>query len=46
MNFKLQGPIQMDTSIIGLIAASFVLCIIFQAYFLPVYFEYTSKKYH
>ena len=40
------GAIQRESYIIPLIALSFVLYIVFQAYFLPVYFEYTSKKYH
>jgi len=45
--FKAQiGPIQRETYIIPLIALAFVLYIIFQAYLLPIYFEYTSRKYH
>jgi hypothetical protein len=40
------GAIQRESYIIPLIAIAFVLYIIFQSYFLPVYFEYTSKKYN
>jgi len=39
------GAIQRETYIIPLIALAFILYIAFQAYFLPVYFEYTSEKY-
>jgi len=39
------GAIQRETYIIPLIALAFVLYTAFQAYFLPVYFEYASKKY-
>jgi hypothetical protein len=45
--FKEQiGAIQRESYIISLIALAFVLYIAFQAYFLSVYFEYTSKKYN
>jgi hypothetical protein len=40
------GAIQRETYIIPLIALAFILYITFQAYFLPVYFEYTSEKYN
>ena len=40
------GAIQRETYIIPLIALAFILYIAFQAYFLPVYFEYTSEKYN
>ena len=40
------GAIQRQPYIIPLIALSFILYVIFQAYFLPVYFEYTLKKYN
>ena len=40
------GGIQREEYIIPLIALAFMLYIAFQAYFLPVYLEYTSKKYH
>ncbi len=39
------GIIQRDSYIIPLIALAFVLYVSFQAYFLPVYFDYTSKNY-
>ena len=39
------GAIQRKTYIIPLIALAFILYTIFQAYFLPVYFEYASKNY-
>lgn len=42
---KYLGAIQREIYIIPLIALAFVLYIIFQAYFLPVYFEYNVKKY-
>jgi hypothetical protein len=45
--FKQQiGPIQRESYIIPLIALAFVLYIAFQVYFLPIYFEYTSKNYN
>ena len=45
--FKAQiGAIQRDAYIIPLIAFSFILYIAFQAYFLPIFFDYTSKKYN
>src|SRR5689334_12961136 len=37
--------IQREAYIIPLIALAFALYVAFQAYFLPIYFEYTSKKY-
>lgn len=40
------GGIQRDGYIIPVIAVAFVLYIAFQAYFLPIYYEYTSKKYN
>ena len=40
------GAIQRETYIIPLIAIAFILYIAFQAYFLPVYYEYTSRKYN
>lgn len=40
------GSIQRQEYIIPLIALAFILYISFQAYFLPIYFEYTSKKYN
>src|SRR5260221_10073990 len=40
------GAIQRESYIIPLIALAFVLYIAFQSYFLPIYFEYTTKKYH
>ena len=40
------GPIQRESYIIPLIALAFVLYIVFQSYFLPVYYEYASKHYH
>jgi len=40
------GGIQRETYIIPLIFLAFVLYIAFQAYFLPVYFEYASRKYN
>lgn len=44
--FKEQiGGIQREAYIIPLIAVAFVLYTAFQAYFLPIYFEYASKKY-
>jgi hypothetical protein len=39
------GAIQRESYIIPLIALSFIFYIAFQAYFLPIYFEYTSKRY-
>jgi len=45
--FKEQiGAIQREIYIIPLIALAFILYTAFQAYFLPVYFEYASKKYN
>jgi len=45
--FKLHiGAIQRESYIIPLIALAFVLYTAFQAYFLPVYFEYTSRNYN
>lgn len=44
--FKEQiGNIQRETYIIPLIALAFILYIAFQAYFLPVYFEYAFQRY-
>jgi len=40
------GAIQRETYVIPLIALAFMLYIAWQAYFLPVYFEYTSRNYH
>jgi hypothetical protein len=40
------GAIQREPYIIPLIALAFVLYIAFQAYFLPIYFEHTSKRYN
>jgi hypothetical protein len=40
------GAIQREVYNIPLIAIAFILYIAFQAYFLPIYFEYSSKKYH
>jgi len=40
------GAIQRPSYIIPLIAIAFILYIAFQAYFLPIYFEYTSKRYN
>jgi hypothetical protein len=40
------GAIQRETYIIPLIALAFVLYVSFQAYFLPIYFEYASKNYN
>jgi hypothetical protein len=40
------GAIQREAYNIPLIALSFVLYIAYQSYFLPVYYEYTSKKYN
>jgi hypothetical protein len=39
------GAIQREAYIIPLIAIAFVFYVAFQAYFLPIYFEYTSKNY-
>ena len=39
------GTLQRDAYIIPLIALAFLLYTAFQAYFLPIYFCYTSKKY-
>lgn len=39
------GDIQRSSYIIPLIALAFVLYISFQAYFLPIYFEYTANYY-
>jgi hypothetical protein len=39
------GDIQRSSYIIPLIAIAFVLYISFQAYFLPIYFEYTANYY-
>ena len=45
--FKEQiGSIQRESYIIPLIALAFILYIIFQAYFLPVYLDYASKHYN
>jgi hypothetical protein len=45
--FKEQiGPIQRESYIIPLIALAFVLYVLFQVYFLPIYFVYASKNYH
>jgi hypothetical protein len=44
--FKEQiGAIQRDTYNIPLIALAFILYIVFQAYFFPIYFGYASKQY-
>ncbi|MDP4263515.1 MAG: hypothetical protein Q8941_13390 [Bacteroidota bacterium] len=40
------GAIQRKSYIIPLIALAFILYTAFQAYFLPVYFEYASARYH
>jgi len=40
------GVLQRETYIIPLIALAFVLYTAFQAYFLPIYFQYTSQKYN
>ena len=40
------GPIQRETYIIPLIALAFILYVLFQAYFLPIYYQYTREKYH
>lgn len=40
------GPLQREPYIIPLIAVAFILYTAFQAYFLPIYFEYASKNYH
>ena len=40
------GAIQRDEYIIPLIALAFILYTAFQAYFLPAYFDYTSRKYN
>ena len=40
------GAISRESYIIPLIALAFVIYIAYQAYFLPVFFEYASKKYH
>src|SRR5260221_99542 len=40
------GAIQRESYIIPLIALAFTLYTAFQAYFLPVYFEYTSRNYN
>jgi hypothetical protein len=42
---KYIGAIQRDSYIIPLIAIAFILYIAFQAYFLPVYYEYALKRY-
>jgi uncharacterized membrane protein len=39
------GDIQRDSYIIPLIALAFILYIAFQAYFLPIYYDYASKRY-
>jgi hypothetical protein len=39
------GDIQRDSYIIPLIALAFILYIAFQAYFLPIYYDYVSKRY-
>ena len=39
------GDIQREEYIIPYIAICFLLYTIFQAYFLPIYYEYTTKKY-
>jgi len=45
--FKEQiGAIQRESYIIPLIALAFILYVIFQAYFLPIYYEYAAKKYN
>ncbi|MDP4246560.1 MAG: hypothetical protein Q8932_12005 [Bacteroidota bacterium] len=45
--FKEQiGPIQRESYIIPLIALAFLLYVSFQAYFLPIYFHFTSERYH
>jgi len=44
--FKEQiGSIQRENYIIPLIALAFILYTVFQAYFLPIYYEYASRKY-
>jgi hypothetical protein len=40
------GEIQRESYIIPLIAIAFFCYTVFQAYFLPIYFSYTSKVYH
>ncbi|MGC4038530.1 MAG: hypothetical protein QM764_21385 [Chitinophagaceae bacterium] len=40
------GPIQRETYIIPVIALAFILYIIFQAYFFPIYYRYASGQYH
>jgi len=40
------GPIQRETYIIPLIALAFMLYILFQAYFLPIYYQYARERYH
>jgi hypothetical protein len=42
---KYIGAIQRDSYIIPLIAIAFILYVAFQAYFLPVYYDYASKQY-
>jgi hypothetical protein len=45
--FKEQiGPIQRESYIIPLIALAFALYVLFQTYFLPIYFDFASKRYH
>jgi hypothetical protein len=39
------GPIQRENYIIPLIAIAFILYTVFQAYFLPIYYQYTREKY-
>jgi hypothetical protein len=39
------GAMQRESYIIPLIAIAFALYIAFQAYFLPIYYEFASKKY-
>ncbi|MEJ0056185.1 MAG: hypothetical protein WDN75_11280 [Bacteroidota bacterium] len=39
------GTLQRDAYIIPLVALAFILYTAFQAYFLPVYFQYTSSNY-
>ncbi|MCW3125650.1 MAG: hypothetical protein JWO03_1308 [Bacteroidetes bacterium] len=44
--FKEQiGAIQREVYIIPLIALAFVFYMVFQSYFLPIYYEYTSRHY-
>jgi len=45
--FKMHiGAIQRESYIIPLIAIAFILYIAFQAYFFPIYYEYTSAHYN